>query len=155
MERIGDEVARTLDRAGGKEGPSLAELLAAWPHIVGQAIARHAWPLRTGRDGTLHVATSSSTWAFELDRLAPEILDRLRAALGTGAPSALRFRPGPLPEAGPAPAAGAAPPRPEPAPEAVAEAEALAAAIDDPELRELVSRAARVSLARVRSDQSI
>ena len=53
---------------------------------------------RLTRDGTLQVNASSSTWAFELDRLAPVILDQLRPELGEATPPALRFVPGPIPE---------------------------------------------------------
>lgn len=157
MERIGDEVRRAFADAGDGRSRALPELVAAWPGVVGDVVARQAWPLRIGRDGTLHVATSSSTWAFELDRLAPEILDRLRAVPGLEAPSALRFRPGPLPEHGPDAAllASSAATPPPATPEIAAEAASVASAIDDPDLRELVSRAARASLARARSDQRI
>jgi hypothetical protein len=156
MERLGDEVSRALARTGGGGSHALPELVAAWPAAVGEAVARQAWPLRIGRDGTLHVATSSSTWAFELDRLAPEILGRLRAALGNDAPSGIRFRPGPLPERGAeAETAEASPSAPAPTPADAAAAAALVAAIDDPHLRRLVERAARASLAKARSDQRI
>ena len=146
MERIGDEASRALARAGGGQGEQLAAITSAWPRAVGDAIARNAWPLRVGRDGTLHLATSSSTWAFELDRMSAEIAERLSATLGENAPSGLRFRPGPVPEP---PAEHPEDDVPEPAeasPETVAEAAGLAAGIDDPELRELVARAARASL---------
>ena len=153
MERIGKEVEKTLSRSGGGQVVALAELTSAWPAAVGDAVARNAWPLRLGRDGTLHVATTSATWAFELDRLAPEIAERLASALGTEAPSKLRFRVGPVPEPG-APSPGSAA-TPEPplgeAPEITEQADSAAAAIADPELRELVSRAARASLSKPRS----
>lgn len=156
MERLGDEFSRALARAGDGGAQALPELVAAWPAAVGEQVARQAWPLRIGRDGTLHVATSSSTWAFELDRLAPEILDRLRSALGAHAPTAIRFRPGPLPERGPDRRPGEPPPGvARPTPEDEAEATGLASSIADPELRELVRRAARASLAKARSDQRI
>jgi hypothetical protein len=155
MERIGDDIEHELRRAGGKETEAISRIATAWPELVGEAVARNAWPLRVGRDGTLHVATSSSTWAYELDRLAPEIAERLARALGSSAPSALRFRPGPVPEPGrqgPKPPVDGSPePPPVPA-EIAAEAASAASAIDDPELRELVQRAARSSLARARSE---
>ena len=149
MERIGRDVERTLSRSGGGQVLALSHVTAAWPRAVGDAVARHAWPLRLGRDGTLHVATASATWAFELDRLAPEIHARLAAALGDEAPTALRFRVGPVPEPSTLEATGPAPVLPPEASErASAEADTAASAIDDPELRDLVSRAARASLAR-------
>jgi Dna[CI] antecedent, DciA len=154
MERIGPEVERELARGGSRDALPLTAVTAAWPIAVGASVARQAWPLRIGRDGTLHVATSSSTWAYELDRLAPEILGNLETGLGAGlAPSKLRFAVGPLPE----PETVAEDPlaassvTPVPTPEEVAAAETAAAVIDDPDLRELVSRAARASLAKARS----
>jgi predicted nucleic acid-binding Zn ribbon protein len=146
MERIGKEVARKLSQTGDGAGQKLAEVTAAWPDVVGEAIARNAWPLRVGRDGTLHVATTSATWAFELDRMRLEIAERLSNALGQHAPAGLRFRPGPIPE----PGAEATIQEPEtvaePSLEVAREAASAAAAIGDPELRELVERAARASL---------
>jgi len=153
MERIGNEVERGLARAGGGEGLSLSELTSHWPAAVGDQISRNAWPLRMGRDGTLHVATSSATWAFELDRMRPEIAARLEEALGETAPKELRFRPGPLPEP-PAPADSTrSEPMPEATPEVRREAASAAAAIDDPELRSMVEKAARASLTKGRSDR--
>ena len=95
MERIGNEVKRTLAASGGGGALALSEITAAWPSAVGDAVARQAWPQRIGRDGTLHVATSSATWAFELDRLAPEIDERLggRSRPVRAAEAALQGRP--------------------------------------------------------------
>ena len=153
MERIGNEVERGLARVGGGEGLSLSELTTRWPEVVGEQISRNAWPLRMGKDGTLHVATSSATWAFELDRMRTEIVTRLEEALGESAPKELRFRPGPLPEP-PAPSAADSPERPlEATPEVRQEAASAAAAIDDPELRLMVEKAARASLSKGRSDR--
>jgi len=151
MERIGREVERELARGGSRDAIPLAALTAAWPDVVGDAIARRAWPLRIARDGTLHVATSSSTWANELGFLADEIVERLRARLGPDAPSRLRCAVGPVPEsAADDPEPSLEPPPDVPA-EIGAEADSAAAVIDDPELRELVARAARASLLKARS----
>jgi len=153
MDRIGSEVERELARGGSRDALPLAAVTSAWPTAVGETVARQAWPLRIGRDGTLHVATSSSTWAFELDRLAPEILERLATQLPTGqAPAKMRFAVGPVPEPATAEDDPMTPPTPAtPTPEDIVAAEAAAAAIDDPELRELVARAARASLAKARA----
>jgi hypothetical protein len=153
MERIGREVERELSKGGSSAALPLSEITAAWPQAVGEAVARQAWPLRLGKDGTLHVATSSATWAFELDRLSPEIGERLSALVGAAAPRKLRFRVGPVPEPGMVPEQrdDAHEDAPSATPEVVAEAASVAAAIDDAELRELVARAARASLSRARS----
>ncbi len=155
MERIGREVERRLARSGGGIGLALAELTAVWPEAVGEAVSRQAWPLRMGKDGTLHVATTSSTWAFELDRLSPEIQQRLATLAAASAPTKLRFRVGPVPEPG-APASEGREPPEQPliaTPEVAAEAASAASEIEDSELRGLVARAARASLARARSDR--
>jgi Dna[CI] antecedent DciA-like protein len=153
MERLGKEVERELARGGSRDAIPLAAVTAAWPEAVGDAVSRKAWPLRLGRDGTLHVAAASATWANELSLLQDEILAALRARLDVETPSAIRFAVGPIPE----------PERPlelvdetapgtlDVPPEVEREAAAAAAEIDDPELRELVARAARASLLRGRS----
>ena len=155
MERIENEVRRTLAASGDGSALALAEITAAWPAAVGDAVARQAWPQRVARDGTLHVATSSATWAFELDRLSPELGERLRSALGESAPAKLRFKVGPIPEP-PGAAADVAAAAADPisaSPETMSEAASLASEIEDPDLRELVARAARASLSRARSDR--
>ncbi len=155
MERIGREIDRELARSGSRDAIPLAAITAAWPSAVGAAVARQAWPLRLGRDGTLHVAVASSTWAHELDLLQDAILDGLRARLADATPPAVRFAVGPIPEP-PSPVedhTSEDEPTAEVPPEIESEALAAAAEIDDPELRELVARAARASLVRARSDR--
>jgi len=153
MERIDNEIARELTRAGSRDGMPLAAVTSIWPEVVGEAIARRAWPLRIARDRTLHVATESATWAQELALLSVEILERLRDRLGENAPAGMRFAVGPIPEPGtPAesPREHLAAPVEAP-PEIESEARSAASAITDPELRELVSKAARASLLKARS----
>ncbi len=122
----------------------MAELVEAWPAAVGEQIARFAWPARIARDGTVHVHTADSVWAFELGHRAGEIAERLGV-------TSLRFAPGPLPEA----TEDAVERRVEPTAEDDAQAAALAAGIEDENLRESVQKAVRMSLARGRLDQSI
>jgi hypothetical protein len=157
MERIGDSVGKELARSGGGAGAALAEIVGVWPQAVGDVVSRQAWPLRMSKDGTLHVATTSATWAFELDRLASEIHERLTALAGSSAPAKLRFRVGPVPEPAGLPGTETEAPRRalETTPETEREASAIAAEVSDPELRELVARAARASLSRARSGRQI
>ena len=148
MDPLGNSVAGELRRLG--PAGEIVEIVRAWPEAVGEQIARNAWPARVSRDGTLHVATSSSAWAFELGQLEADI----RGRLGQWAPPRLRFAPGPLPEgheAGPEPAQSAPL---QPTREEWVEAARLGAQIEAEELRNLVTRAAAASLARARSDRS-
>jgi hypothetical protein len=143
-QRLGGDVGAELSR----HGPVLetARMIAAWEEAVGEGIARNAWPARVGRDGTLHVHTADSVWAFELGQRALEIAARL------GVP-AVRFAPGPLPEPGEEALADAIRPVVEPGEWERAAAAEIAAPIEDQELRELVARAAAASLARAAADR--
>ena len=153
MERIGDQIGHELARSGSRDAIPLGELTAAWPEMVGEPVARNAWPLRIARDGTLHVATASATWAHELDLLQDTILEGLRARLGDAAPTKVRFATGPIPEPTTLRESSEAIPSkpPDVPPEVASEAAEAAAEIDDEELRELVARAARASLVKARS----
>jgi hypothetical protein len=156
MDRIGDHIEHELARSGSRDAIPLSEVTSAWPTLVGEAVARNAWPLRLSRDGTLHVATASATWAHELDLLQETILEAFRVRLGERAPARLRFAAGPIPEP-PAVSERIDMPSPNPIevpPEIASEAAAAAAEIDDEELREIVSRAARASLLKARSGRS-
>ena len=153
MERLDGSVRRALRSSGVPDAGLLAEVTRAWPDAVGAAIARAAWPQRLGRDGTLHVTTVSSTWAFELGRLEEEIRAKLRAELGDATPPTLRFAPGPVPSPGAddhEPQAVAPP-----TPEDDAQAASLSAGIDDPALREAVRRAAAASLSAARVGRGV
>ena len=120
----------------------MSELLAAWPAAVGPEIARNAWPARFQRDGTLIVHTKDAVWGFELGQRAAEISERL-----PGKPD-LKFVPGPLPEPGAVPIPATPPGSPPVTLEQQQRAAAWASGIEDEELRELVARAAALSLAR-------
>jgi hypothetical protein len=134
-------VRAELSRFGPQAG--LGDLLERWPAAVGAAIARNAWPARVARDGTLHVSTADSVWAFELANRAPEIAERL------GVPK-VRFAPGPLPSRAEEPLA----PQPiRPTAEHLRDAAEIAAGITDENLRESVQKAVSFSLARPPSDR--
>ena len=148
MDRIGDTVRNELGRFG-TAGP-MTDLVEVWPEAVGNAVAANAWPARLSRDGTLHVNTSSSAWAFELGQLESDI----RGRLGEHAPRKLRFAPGPLPEAVRAAAEDLQEPLPEATEEQAAQARGWAAEIGSEELRKSVEKAARASLARAAADRS-
>jgi hypothetical protein len=119
----------------------MGDMLAAWDAAVGPEIARNAQPARFQRDGTLIVHARDAVWAFELGQRAAEISPRLPEK------PALKFVPGPLPE----PGADPPPATPRGSPPVTLEtrrkAAELASVIDDPDLRALVERAIRRSLA--------
>ena len=148
MDRLGRDVRRELGRFGPAAG--MAPIVEGWPGAVGAEIARNAWPARLARDGTLHVHTKDSIWAFELKSRVEEI----RGRLGGIAPPRLAFAPGPLPaplETAPGDARSGAR---EPDAEHVAKADSLVRVIRDEDLRKVVAKAAALSLANADNDRS-
>ena len=145
MKHLGDEVKRELGRFGPEGG--ISELVEAWPGAVGETIARSAWPARVARDGTLHVNTTDSIWAFELTSRAGEIAERLGV-------ERVRFAPGRLPEAEDPSLEEPESKPPEPSETLRREGARLAAEIEDENLRKIVARAAAASLAKGISDRS-
>jgi predicted nucleic acid-binding Zn ribbon protein len=73
MRRLADEL---------QPSSPLADVQRAWPSAVGEVVAEQAQPTAV-RDGVVTVTCSSATWAQELDLLAPELVAKLNAALGT------------------------------------------------------------------------
>jgi hypothetical protein len=120
----------------------MGDVLEAWEAAVGPEIARNAWPARFQRDGTLIVHTQDAIWGFELGHRAAEISARL-----PGKP-ALKFVPGPLPAPGPEPPQATPQGSPAITLEQRARAAEWASEIEDEELRQLVARAAEISLSR-------
>jgi hypothetical protein len=147
-ERIGGAVRRQLARFG--DAGRLGEVVEAWPGVVGELVARNAWPARIARDGTLVVNTKDAVWAFELGHRGPEILGRLGLGL-----KAVRFTAGPVPEATLEDSAAARKRPVAPSREEVARAAELTAGIDDAELREQVAKAAAASLASAADGRSV
>jgi Dna[CI] antecedent, DciA len=146
VKRLADDVKRELSRFGS--GAGLAELVDAWPAAVGETIARNAWPARVARDGTLHVNTADSVWAFELTARRAEIAARVGV-------DSVKFAPGRLPEPASSEDREARPPRARVSDASVAEGERLAATIEDENLRKIVARAAAASLESGRDDRSV
>ena len=121
---------------------------------MGPAIAANAWPGRISRDGTLHVATGSSAWAFELTQLSGDVLARLREHLGEACPPALRFAVGPLPERGAEAEEILDRTVPKPTAEQAEASKRIAATIEDQALREAVAKAIAASLAAAETPPS-
>jgi len=129
MDRLTDSVRSNLARLGPQA--ALPEFFERWPEAVGPGIARNAWPSRVGKDGTVHVNTSDSVWAYELSLQASAIATRLGVA-------AVKFAPGPLPRDENMP--DRVPP-PDPAPEVQARAAEIASGIENDDLRASIERA--------------
>ncbi len=137
-----------IEEALAVRGLSEASLIADWPAIVGESIARYARPVQlqwrpraARRDPETPIAPATlvlrveGAFALEAQHNAAIIAARVNAHLGWRCVEKIAFRQGPLP-----------PPkekrRPPPSPSAAAEAEARAAAatIENEDLREALTR---------------
>ncbi|MDO8605518.1 MAG: DUF721 domain-containing protein [Phaeospirillum sp.] len=127
----------------GKHGFAGGALVVDWPAIVGSAIASHAMPIRIRfppkerSEGTLVVKVDSGAFALEVQHLEPLILERINGYFGWKAVARLKLMQGPLPEA---PHKAKPPP-----PKAELDAGTLArlAEVEDPDLREVLTRLGR------------
>jgi hypothetical protein len=145
-----DALLRRATRALARGNDSvLAAVRAAWPEATGPGTVNHAYPIRRSRAGVVTVGCADAVWAQELDMRTDELMQRLATIIGDpDAVAGLRFVVAdhaiPAPQQPPA----ARVPLPPPGPGALARARAATEAIEDPELRDLVTRAAARSLER-------
>lgn len=90
--RLGEALGRVRSEAA--PATLLAAVQGAWPQVAGEAVSLEAQPV-SERDGVVTITCRSSTWAQELDLMAPQLLERLQAALpasaGEGGLRGLRF----------------------------------------------------------------
>jgi hypothetical protein len=137
-------LAATLPRVAspvlGKRGFSEAQLIAQWPAVMGENLARHMAPeritfTRGGRqDGTLRLRVEPG-FALEAQHREPQILERINAFFGYRAVARLALTQGPMPQGEPA----------RPKPRALGENERtaldrLVSGIEDPGLRDALRR---------------
>jgi hypothetical protein len=118
-----------------RKSPAGAQIMADWPALVGPALAAVSQPVRLS-SGTLTLACSGPV-AMEMQHLAPQLAQRINAALGRVAVERFRF-------VQRAPAGST--PRPSPRQTTIAlpdRVESALAGIDSPELRDALARLAR------------
>lgn len=88
-QRFGALIQGLVADRGWERQTAEATVLARWGHLVGAGIAEHSQPVSL-HDGALVVAAESTAWATQLRLLAPRILQRLRAELGSDIVTSLR-----------------------------------------------------------------
>jgi hypothetical protein len=135
-------VGRVLDPVSAKRGFAAADLIAAWPEIVGPRYAgacepvRITWPRGApqGSGGVLTVAVEGSRAVF-LQHESGQIVERINAFAGRGLVARLKLTQRPVARAAPAPRA-----HPVLAEAARARLAAELAPIEDDGLREALAR---------------
>ena len=88
--RLGSALGRIGARLGGG-GAAIGPLVAAWPEVVGPALADRVRPARL--EGTaLVVVAVDPAWATQARLLGDEVAARLRRAIGEEVPTSLVVR---------------------------------------------------------------
>lgn len=119
-----------------------------WRELIGDPIAAHTWPDQI-RFKKLHLTVRNSVWLQQLTFLKPTLLAKLHEQGGAALISDISFRVGEIPHhdrphgdpAGPIPA-------PAVTEDALTEASALAAAVQDPDLRNRLTQLMAESFSR-------
>ena len=75
-------IPRLIEDRGWTVPAAVGGVMGRWPEIVGSHIAAHCTPVEFS-GGVLTVRTDSPAWATELRMLAPQLLAKLNAELGT------------------------------------------------------------------------
>ena len=159
-----DELMRgVIDAALAARGLGEASLIAHWPAIVGDSIARYArplqlqWPPRAAKpdpEAPAALATLvlrvDGAFALEAQHNAAVIVGRVNAQLGCRVVDRIAFRQGPLPPL----REKRRPPRPAPSEASEAEAREAAAKIGDEGLRDALTRFGARAIDRARAPAS-
>jgi predicted nucleic acid-binding Zn ribbon protein len=86
-------IALALDDLRAQLAPAtlLAEVQAAWPAAVGEALATAGTPV-SERDGTVVIACHEAVWAQEIDLMSERLVEALNGRLGRRAVQRLRVQ---------------------------------------------------------------
>jgi Dna[CI] antecedent, DciA len=140
-------------RPKSAKGPQadIVALQAAWPGVAGAAVAANALPLRRTRAGVVTIACSSASWAHELAAHSDRLVDGLTGASDVEVVD-LRFIVADHALIDPA-GTGTAPPIPPEPPTALErhQAQELVGPVEDPDLKDLLTRAAAAAVKRASS----
>jgi predicted nucleic acid-binding Zn ribbon protein len=90
-----DALASYLKQSGFSKRLQQAEVVEAWPDLVGPQIAAVTAPDSVTPDGVLRVRVATAAWATELGLMTPKILARINAGR-TGRVKEIRWVPAPL-----------------------------------------------------------
>ncbi len=90
-----EALASYLKKSGFSRRLQQAEVVEAWPELVGPQIAAVTAPESVTPDGVLRVRVATAAWATELGLMTPRILARINAGR-TGRVKEIRWVPAPL-----------------------------------------------------------
>ncbi len=103
---VGDAAALIGAELGLADPQAFGRVVAAWPDLVGDAVAAHS-EIRSVRDGVIDVAVDSPAWAAEFRYLEADLVARVSRLVGEGVVrsvrASVRAPGGPGPDGRPAP----------------------------------------------------
>jgi len=88
---VGEVLEGYLARSGLAQRLKQAQVVPAWPRLVGPQIAAVTQPESVTPDGTLFVRVATSAWMNELQLMTPEIMARINAGRGAGRIRTIRW----------------------------------------------------------------
>ena len=91
MRNILSSLPKIFEGFDGNEAANEAVVLAAWKHVVGEALNEHAVAVRLIKK-RLIVAVASETWRKQVADLATQMVFKLNGALGSTLVSFVEFR---------------------------------------------------------------
>ena len=90
VQPVGALLAKTMAALGLSDRMREGEVLAAWQGIVGDFIAANSRPDRL-KEGVLYVRVLQPTIRFELERLRPQMIGKLKERFGARTVREVRF----------------------------------------------------------------
>jgi predicted nucleic acid-binding Zn ribbon protein len=89
--RVSEVLNGYLKRAGIAERVAQAGVLAEWPTLVGERIAKVTRAEEIRQDGVLVVKVGTAAWAQELSLMSHQVMARLNAGRKTGRVSRIHW----------------------------------------------------------------
>jgi hypothetical protein len=90
LSRPSDFIHSILEAAGAADGLHEDQLKASWNELAGEFIASQTDPVSV-KQGELLLRVSQPALRFQLERMKPQLIARMRAALGHDVIQSIRF----------------------------------------------------------------
>jgi len=90
--RVADVLPGVFRSAGIEKRVAQATVLAEWPSLVGDRIAKVTTAESVRDDGVLLVSVRTAAWTQELSLMTPQIIARVNAGRGPGRVTGIHWR---------------------------------------------------------------
>src|SRR5882762_5468338 len=91
MDKLIKTLPAILKASGASEEVVEAACISAWKHAVGEALNRHAIPIKL-QNKTLVIIVSDNIWKKQLEQMRASLLFKLNSVLGQALVKSLEFR---------------------------------------------------------------